>query len=86
MFAKMPFQYQIDGSFDAGDNVAFFFSRDQCVKANYSPDSPSEKARLLQAPTPISVMFPCREGTIFEGPKSNLCLLIQSRPGRHFSV
>jgi len=66
MFAKTPFQYQIDSSFDAGDNVAFFFSRDQCVKTNYSPDSPSAKPRLLQAPTPIRVMFPCLEGTIFE--------------------
>lgn len=65
MFARTLFQYQIDSSFDTGNNVVYFFAGDQCVKTEYTPDSPA-KARLLEGPSPIIKMFPCLKGTVFE--------------------
>lgn len=66
LFARTPFEYQIDSFLDTGDNVTYFiFSRDLCIKAEYSPQSPA-KARLLLGPIPIVFMFPCLKGTVFE--------------------
>ncbi|KEH26268.1 putative Hemopexin-like domain-containing protein [Medicago truncatula] len=65
MFARTLFQYQIDCSFDIGNNVTYFFAGDQCAKTAYTPHSPA-KARILEGPSPIIKMFPCLKGTIFE--------------------
>ncbi|KEH26259.1 putative Hemopexin-like domain-containing protein [Medicago truncatula] len=65
MFVNTVFQWKIDSSFDTEDNLAYLFSGDQCVKIDYSPNSP-ENARLLEGPGPIIAMFPCLKGTIFE--------------------
>lgn len=65
MFARTLFQYQIDSSFDTGNNVAYFFAGDQCVKTQYTPHLPA-KARLLEGPIPIIKMFPCLKATVFE--------------------
>lgn len=65
MFVNTVFQWKIDSSFDTGDNLAYLFAGDRCLKIDYSPESP-ENARLLEGPIPIIKMFPCLEGTVFE--------------------
>ncbi|KEH26261.1 hemopexin protein [Medicago truncatula] len=144
MFVNTVFQWKIDSSFDTEDNLAYLFSGDQCVKIDYSSNSPGNarvqcfnpyyspysqgnaidqrvmpqgnaidqrvkpqgnaidqrvkpqgnaidqrikpdnspysqgnvkpdyspyspgNARLLEGPIPISKMFPCLKGTVFE--------------------
>ncbi|KEH26121.1 putative Hemopexin-like domain-containing protein [Medicago truncatula] len=79
MFANTIFKYKIDCSFDTGDNVAFFFSGDQCAKTSYTPNSLA-KARLLQGPMPIKTMFPALKGTTFE---SGIDAILRSHKENH---
>ncbi|CAI8593742.1 unnamed protein product [Vicia faba] len=64
MLAKTVFEKGIDCTFDIKDNQAFIFHGNQCAMIKYAPD-PAD-TRLLLGPIPISGMFPCLKGTVFE--------------------
>ena len=60
---KKLFENGIDGSFANNQKAAFFFSRNQCAKADFAPHSVD--ARLLMGPIAITAMFPCLTDTVF---------------------
>lgn len=65
MFSKTIFKRGIDSSFETEGNVAYFFSKSQCVKTDYAPRSGPAAARILIGPIEIVSMFPCLEPTPF---------------------
>jgi hypothetical protein len=65
MFSKTIFKRGIDSSFETEGNVAYFFSKSQCVKTDYAPCSGPAAARIVLGPVEIVSMFPSLETTPF---------------------
>ncbi|CAI8593746.1 unnamed protein product [Vicia faba] len=64
MLARTVFANGIDCAFHSTDHEAFIFHGNQCAILKYAP-RPAD-TRLLLGPIPISAMFPCLKGTVFE--------------------
>ncbi|KEH15563.1 putative Hemopexin-like domain-containing protein [Medicago truncatula] len=65
MFSKTIFKRGIDSSFETEGNVAYFFSKSQCVKTDYAPRSGPAAARIVIGPIEIVEMFPSLVTTPF---------------------
>ncbi|RHN51478.1 putative Hemopexin-like domain-containing protein [Medicago truncatula] len=65
MFSKTIFKRGIDSSFETDGNVAYFFSKSQCVKTDYAPRSGPAAARIVIGPIEIVEMFPSLVTTPF---------------------